>query len=126
MTIHISWDDDSQTTLLIHFDSEWTWEDFHTTIVQITDLAHQVEHTVDVIFDLSVSHSVGSEALVHVRRWINLWPANGGFVAIVSNQLMITAVTSIIRRTTPSCRGTLILTTSLNEARRVLAERRNT
>ena len=124
MTIQISWDSETQTALLIHFDYEWTWEDFHTMVLDVAAQAGQVEHKVDLIFDLSDSHPVGSEAVIHLRRWINLWPTNSGRVAVISRQLMITAVVAIIGRTNPGCRGVASLAPTLEEARRILAERR--
>lgn len=126
MPIQVNWDGDSHTTLLLHFDPEWSWDDFHSMVLRMADLARQVEHPVDLIFDLSVSRSVGSEAVVHIRRWIALWPPNTGHIAAISRQLMVTAVISILTRTTPACRGNVSMADSLDEARRILAERRGT
>ena len=124
MTIHVSWDNDAQTALLIHFDREWSWDEFYRMVLNTAELARQVEHKVDLIFDLMDSRPVGSEAVIYCRRWVGQWPANTGHVAIVSRQLMVAAVVSIFGRTNPGCRGNASVTHSLDEARRVLAERR--
>ena len=122
MGIRAYWDDDTTRSVLrIDFEGAWGWRDFHELTQQVQVMAAQTA-TVILLVDTTHSRSIGTDAAAYLYNWIDLWPKNVGYTVVVSNQPMITAVTTLLGRMNPRCRRTLVVNT-LAAAQRTIAER---
>ncbi len=124
MAIRVIWDTADRTAIRAEFEYDWNWDDFYAALLKVVRLASEDESRVDLIVDLSDSRSLNSSAAYYCQRWIDLWPANIGHVAVITKQPVIAAVVSLVTRLSHRCRGNASVVGSLEEARAVLLERR--
>ena len=52
MAIVTRWDDKKKSIVLLEFESEWSWEELETAVLEADGMICSVEHFVDLIIDL--------------------------------------------------------------------------
>ncbi len=126
MGITVTWDDEEQTMLYLHFEPEWMWDTYYTAIRQVETLAGTVTHEVDLIVDVRDVGRVPGDYILHARRGLSLLPDNFGRAALIGTgaQPLLSVTVDLLQRAFPVWKDRLFFAESLPEARAELARRR--
>lgn len=89
MSVSVRWlDDHTRTAVLLEFDGEWNWNDFHTVINTSHNMIASVPHGVDLI----VHHKANKEArnpMVHFQKAIRNQPDNLRQVILINENTSV-------------------------------------
>src|SRR5690242_19932762 len=96
MTTTVNWLSEDKTCILIEFDGQVTWHEFHTSISQAHQMIASVQQTVHIIIWDHVGLPPGNP-MVHFRSAVQRQPANTGKVIVVPVQGK-SAVTSFVKQ----------------------------
>lgn len=89
MPVSVSWYDDAKTIVWYDFQGKWTWDELYPEFERALEMERSVGHRVDVILDFRDTHSVGANALAHLKRIADRQPDNIGLsVFVTQNQFM--------------------------------------
>jgi len=124
MTVKVSWDNEIKTTIRYDFEGEWNWAEFHAAAQQAFALTRSVEHTVDTISNFLPGTRLPANAFLQFRRAMVDAPKNRGITVIAGNSSFITMMVSVFSKVNKQLGKRLMVVSSLQEARKVLAERR--
>jgi hypothetical protein len=125
MTVKASWDNETKTTIRYDFEGQWTWEEFRAAVQEAFALTRSVTHTVDTISNFPADTRLPANAFLQFRRAMADAPKNRGTTAIVSNTSFIKMMVSVFSKVNKQLGERLVIVSSLDEARRTLASRRN-
>jgi hypothetical protein len=124
MSIKVSWDNEAKTIIRYDFEGDWNWEEFHVAAQEAFKLTRSVEHTVDTISNFLPGTRLPANAFLQFRRAMVDAPKNRGVTAIAGNSSFITRMVSVFSKVNKRLGERLVVVASLEEARKVLAERR--
>lgn len=124
MSVNVSWDNDDKTALRYDFKARWTWEEFDAATVQAFAMTGSVSHTVDSISNFETGAALPPNALFQFRRAMSKAPPNRGITVIVGGSMFIKAMVTTFSRLNKQLGERLLLADSLDQARTLLASRR--
>jgi hypothetical protein len=83
MSLIVAWDNQAQTVLRIDLAGQWGWKEYDAAIDQAFAFIREVDHTVDVIINLTDSLAFPPvQSQRHFQRMLNQRPGNiGMFIA---------------------------------------------
>ncbi len=91
MTVHISWDNNTQTTIRMEFVGEWTWDEVHRALAKNVEMLDSVDHSVNAIVDLSKSMGAPTLVLTQLRSIVqNRHPRSNMTVLVGANDMLMT------------------------------------
>jgi hypothetical protein len=121
MGIHLNWLDSEQKAVLWTFDADWTIEAFYR-VVELCGLMVG-NQPFDIVVDMAKVQGTPSEILnLFAARQMSL-PQNYGVMIVVSDNLFITRLLSVLNRQ-PLSRNRYLFVSTLDEARVLVEERR--
>lgn len=82
--IQLEWYDTDKTILHAKFPPRWRWDDAYDLIDRVLEAQNEVDHFVDIIYDLSESYLVPPASLPNLRRLIDSAHPNDRLVVFVS------------------------------------------
>jgi hypothetical protein len=124
MSVNITWDNTSETT--IHYDLEglWTWSDFCVGLDEIFMMMHSVGHHVDIIIDIRNSTPPCEVAsLRYLKHALMAPPANTGLFVLIGNITFSNLVCFAFRRIY-EMGDTFFVADSMERARAILSKHR--
>ncbi len=124
MNIEVSWDNDEKTIIRFAYGNNWTWEDYRAASETSRQMMRSVDQTVDLIADYSNGSPPPLDALMKYRRAMATLPENSGLVVIVGGSYFINTLVSIFSGVYRSLGEALVIANSVEEARSIIAERR--
>jgi hypothetical protein len=98
MAIAVAWYDIGQTILLYRFSPEWTWEEFFEIKQQADAMLDTIDHPAALIFDLTRSEILPTDALSNARRIIRSRHPIGTPVFLVTQDKFLLHLYRVIRR----------------------------
>ncbi|MCS7072238.1 MAG: hypothetical protein NZM00_12080 [Anaerolinea sp.] len=131
MPLELYWDDDARTTMLLEVRGAWTWDELlHTmhTIKQVTDRA---EREIAAILDLGDGLRLpggtwlSREALDVARKLLALGQGGTGQVIVVGVSPAIRGIYNTLLTMDRRLVGGVAFAATVDEARAILASRRN-
>lgn len=123
MGITVNWDNEQQSIIRYDAKGRWDWIDFDRAVERAFTMTESVDHTVDALFDLRKSGELPNGAVLHFRRWLSVLPANRGSIVVVSNRESAHILVDMLRRIDRKAATRLVITDSLDAARRLLQPR---
>ena len=125
MPIIVDWDDDQKTVICYRYTGKWTWDEYGAAVETATRLIDSVGHKVDIIGDFSEGVLVPSHALSNFRKSWNLRQPTGTVVLVI-NSSFLESMVNVFRRLYAEIGSRLYVTKSLEEARSLIASKRQT
>lgn len=116
MTVHVSWVDDSKTTILREFGTSWTWNEFYESQDEVNEMLRSVEHKVHQILDFSKSNSMPSNTLTHIRNSGRNTPQNRGKSIVVTKSAFYKQMYKILDLLFPAVTERVIVVATREEA----------
>lgn len=77
MPIHVTWDQILPDTLIIQFDGDWTWTEFHKMGEQVARMLSERETPIHIIHDFTTSSPPTKSPIVHLHHFAARIPQNG-------------------------------------------------
>ena len=125
MSIEIAWDDEAQTIIRFTFASPWTWNEYSQAIAAAWDLAKSVDHPTDTITDMSQSRLWPDGVFTNIRRSVVEIPETTQCVVLVGGGLFVDMAIGVLRRVYRSPGARFMLAKSVEEARDLIRQRRD-
>ncbi len=129
MTIHTLWQDDAQSTILMKFAPDWSWEDLQTAVSSTDSMIGSVVHRVDLIIDLSEGLKIPGDVREMVGSLLNNGAArpNEGVKIVVGANRLLRMIYGGVRRFYASQLGDreLLFANDLDHAQLLLNEERD-
>jgi hypothetical protein len=123
MSITVNWDNDDKTVIRYDFAGQWDWADFRAATVEAFALTRSVTHRVDSISNFQPGSNLPSDALFQFSRIMKVAPPNRGTTVIVGGTMFINNLVSIFSKIYKPLGARLLIASTLDEARKKLAER---
>lgn len=101
MRISVEWVDDRQSILRWVFPRRWSWEDYSTVKQESATILAEIDHSVDVIGDLTNSDGLPANALTAYRGFVNATPANVDLIVLVGASRFVQAMVNVFLRVVP-------------------------
>lgn len=121
MGVIVEWDNSEQTILRFIYQGEWTWEDFNAALEHGKELAAEVPHKIDYIYDVTTSSSVPSGALSQFRNMRNKTPTDPERRVLVGANSLITTLSQVLLSAYfPNLSKKFLVAATLEEARNML------
>jgi hypothetical protein len=124
MSVKVSWDNESKTTIRYDFEGEWTWDEFRAAAQVAFALTRSVTYTVDTISNFPPGTRLPANAFLQFRRAMADAPKNRGVTVIAGGSSFIKTMVSVFSKVNKQLGERLMVVDSLQEARKVLTERR--
>jgi hypothetical protein len=126
MPITVKWDTPLPDTIYYHFSGRWTWDDYFRAFAEECQLAASISpRQYDVLGDLLHGSVIPrGPGIRHVINTYKMSPKNMGLVIAVTNNTIVRAVTQLLVTIQPDMAASFQVTQTLDEARRILTQRR--
>lgn len=124
MTIHVTWDNAEQNTILYTVNGHWTWDELTEALGQGRALMDSVSHErIDFIVDMTDGNTLPSITLYHFTRLSQAPHSKSGLMVMTGVAPFIRALLDLLGRYQGvGARAKAIMTVAtLEEARAVLA-----
>lgn len=115
--ISVTWDDDTQSVILIQFPHSWDIDDF----IQAFDIAHsmmaEAEHTVHLISVLPRQFTIPPRLLLNLPAIFESIPVNSGTHFVIGGGMIIKTLLGVSCRVFPHLVSNIKLIDSIETAR---------
>lgn len=131
MPLELYWDDEARTTMLLEVRGTWTWDELMQTMHKVKKVTDKAEQEIGAILDLSDGlHLPGGtwlsrEALDVARNLLKLGQGGTGQVVIVGVSPTVRAIYNTLLPMDRKMLGGVTFASTPDEARAILASRRN-
>jgi hypothetical protein len=123
MPVSPKWKDVRKTTIVITYQSPWTWDEFHEAAQATNALMDTVDHDVVLIHDTSHGGILPSGNIVaHGVSAISNFSDNLALIVVVVNSTLIRTFLSIVISMNPAGRGDKIKTVPTLEKAYLMAD----
>ncbi len=114
MSLVVVWDNQDRTVLRIDVAGQWGWKEYDAAIDQAYGMIREIEHSVDLIFNLTDSQAFPPiQSQRHFQRMLTLMPANAGMIIAAGGDSFVSGLFASFLQTR--------LADSLTQARAMLA-----
>lgn len=120
MAVQINWGNEQKTFTVFEFIGSWTWEEYYAARDAGVKMVNTVDHTVNIIVDISQSSVFPQNMLTHFRSSVNQAPRPFDLCVIVSQSRFIEALVNVLSRLKLMTKFRLVKTRE--EAIKILAE----
>lgn len=126
MSIEVSWDNGPHTIIRYDFFEQWTWEEMEAALIEANQMMATVPHTVDIIIDMSQGWRLprGNLLVRGKRIMVTMPPDNMGLTVVTGGSAFAETIASALVRVYRRLGEKILFTSSLDDARRLIAERR--
>lgn len=121
MTISVSWLNDSKTAILREFGTTWTWDEFYDSQTKVNEMLRSVEYKVHQVLDFSLSNSLPSNTLTHIRNSGRNTPENRGKSIVVTRSGFYKQMYKILDLLFPAVTERVIVVATREEALKEVA-----
>jgi hypothetical protein len=122
--VTVAWDNDQKTIICYDFHGRWTWEDFYASTAQAFAMTRSVTHRVDTISHFRHGTVMPPNAMFHFREAMVNAPKNRGVNVIVGGTIFVRTLVKMFSRINKNLADRLVIADSMDEARMLLAVRR--
>lgn len=98
MAVQISWGNEHKTFTVFEFIGTWTWEEYYAARDKGVSMVNSVDHTVNIIVDISQSSFFPQNMLTHFRSSVNQAPRPFDLCVIVSQSRFVEALVNVLSR----------------------------
>ena len=99
MTVQASWDNEDQTIIRTNFVGAWTWGEAHEAADTMNAMMASVDHTVNLIVDVTHSSRVPQFALKEIRAMLLKRSPNADLTVIVGANSVAASLWTTIAQT---------------------------
>lgn len=121
MSINVSWVDDSKTAILREFGVSWTWDEFYESQNQVNEMLRSVEYKVHQVLDFSMSNSLPSNTLTHIRNSGRNMPENRGKSIVITHSAFYKQMYKILDLLFPTITERVVIVATREEALKEIA-----
>lgn len=121
MSISVQWHNTENTVLRYQFEGTWNWDSFDGAIEQAFEMSEHLPQRIDVIFDMRNSAGIPDGAIIYLKKFMNILPANRGQYMMVGDDLQLVSVVEMFNRIFKKLRGRLSHANSMEKAQTYLA-----
>ena len=105
MPVKVVWDDDAKTIQRYIYEGRWTWDELYAALNEGQRMLDSVDHPVDGIVDLQGKSYVPSNALVNLKRVMELMSAHrnvSDITVFLRAEAFVKALTEMLRKLYPA------------------------
>ncbi len=123
MPIQVMWDEEEHTTILWHYEGEWTWQESAQAAEHTRELRDTLAHLpiVAVILDMSQVETIPRDSLRNMRRLLQYLRAND-LVILCGDNATVDVMAAFMHSTFPDAAERIRTTESLASARTLARE----
>jgi hypothetical protein len=130
MPVKVIWDNDAKTIQRYVYEGRWTWDELYAALSEGQKMLDTVDHLVDGIVDLQGKSYVPSNALVHLKRVMELMSAHpnvSDITVFLRAEAFVKALTEMLRKLYPSSANQIQFNyaSTLEDAHALIAELRS-
>ena len=114
--IQVDWARSVQNTVVWHFTSPWTWEEFTDAKQHADAMIDTVSGVVDTIFVTAKDDAIPPSGLVNLRNLINKRHPRNDLMIVVGAHNFVTAIVNIVIAAMPSFSSQVQFVTTEEEA----------
>ena len=123
MSVSPKWKDDRKTTIVVSYQSPWTWKEFQEAALATNALMNSVDYDVVLIQDTSHGSMLPPGNIVgHGNTAITNFPGNLALIVVVVNSTLVRTFLSLVTGMNPGGRAGIIKTAPTLEKAFVIAE----
>lgn len=126
MPIHVHWDNDEKTILMEVFEGRWVIEDYYRMIDEAVERLAEVSHTVHIIADATQSTMPPTQIMIGMQYALKRIPSNQGLTVFVKLNRVMLMFVEVARQISPTVAKSTYMADTVEEARRLIAEKGNT
>jgi hypothetical protein len=127
VTVTVEWDDESRTALRVNLEGLWTWAEFRDILATAPKMLAQSKHPTDLILNLENSLHVPDGVLLRLMRLHRAGLVGDSLILLsgAPDNVFIDNLVSMAQQLNRGRGGEIRSAASLDEARAILAQRRN-
>jgi hypothetical protein len=122
MGMSLAWDNEEKTVIRWEFDGEWTWSEYGKLKVVFDSMVSQVDHTVDVIADMSKSPTLPKSSLTQFKKYNRTTPPNRGLIVFVGTNTIVRIMAEALGNVFRGLSQYIAFSPSIDEARHLLTQ----
>jgi hypothetical protein len=123
MSVLAKWKDEHKTTVVVTYQSPWTWNEFHEAALTTNALMESVDYGVVLIEDTSHGSLLPPGIIIgHGKTAIANFPSNLTLIVVVANSTIIRTFLSLVAGMNPGGRANIIKTAPTLEKAYAMAE----
>jgi hypothetical protein len=123
MSVSAKWRDKHKTTVVVTYQSPWTWIEFHEAALATNALMESVDYDVVIIEDTSHGSMLpGGNIVGHGKTAIANFPNNLALIVVVANSTIVRTFLSLVTGMNPGGRANIIKTAPTLEKAYAIAE----
>lgn len=122
MAIHFEWKDETQTVVLLRYDSTWTWQEFREAINKVDEAGAVLDHPYYLINDVRVTPSLpNGQAIAHFRAVGATNYVNLRYVYIVGPNMLAASLLNMMKKLVPNIDRTWRVVSNMETAEAMIA-----
>jgi hypothetical protein len=118
----VNWDNEQKTALRFDFTGQWQWFEYFFCLRDAIDMISDVDHSVDLIFNMGESRTMPGDVLAVGLRTFDALPLNTGKLIFCRGDIYVNAAAILFSRLYPHLAHRIAATTSLVNARLMLQQ----
>jgi hypothetical protein len=117
LSVHVRWEDEEETILLLEFSGAWTTEDYLNAAEEARQLILGKPYRVCLISSFEPNQMLPQGFLIKVYKFQRQIPPNQSLNVVVGNSPFVRSVFSVLQKVTARTGGRIRLVNTLEEAR---------
>lgn len=125
MAINVKWADESQSAIVYELKGKWTWDELFIAIDEAVQLLDSINHSVNIIIDVSESQYTPPLSVANLRRVANaptMSHPNTQLLILVGANQFIKIMFQVFSRLFPHAASRYRMMKTLEEALSVVAK----
>jgi len=121
--IELSWVNSDQKTIRANFVGRWTWDEYYASITEMRAMAMEMDHPIDVIFDLNQSALLSLSSPVHGDHTLRILSERIGVIVIVANNVYVKILFTTFQQVYRKWSAKVLMVETLDEAYILIQQR---
>jgi hypothetical protein len=117
LSVHVRWEDEEETILLLEFSGAWTTEDYLNAAEEARQLILSKPYRVCLISSFEPNQMLPQGFLIKVYKFQRQVPPNQSLSVVVGTSPFVRSVFSVLQKVTARTGGRIRLVNTLDEAR---------
>ena len=98
MAIVVKWNDEEKNSIRLIYEGRWDWTEYYTAHDTSHAMIDEVEHTVDLVYDLDNTSYIPNDALGHFKRTARSAPTRQGLTILIGGNMFMWAMFNMFQK----------------------------
>ncbi len=125
MGVSVAWHNQDQTLIRYTFEGKWVWDEFYPCWEWVRQAMASVDHKIAVIIDMSATHHIPPNSMVHLRAVVlRNNPNYAGMTVLIGTGSIGPSISAILYKLNPALREKyqVMFADTLGDAERLLVD----